>query len=96
MDKTFEELDQDFKSYSDLTQNQGQIRLVPGTKTRIRAFIQWVRDEVRYGRDPASIPFPAADAASLIRRYKTHAKFIKDSSTISDAAKPKPFTEDMK
>ena len=32
MDKTFEELDTEFKAYSELTQNQGQIRLLPGIK----------------------------------------------------------------
>ena len=96
MDKTFEELDADFKSYSDLTAAQGQIRMVPGVKTRIKAFVQWVRDEVRYGRNPALAPFPVANAALLIRRYKTHMKFVKDSSTISDAAKPKQLTEGTK
>jgi hypothetical protein len=45
MDKSFTELDGEFKTYSDLTQNQGQIRLLPGTKRNIRAFIQWTRDE---------------------------------------------------
>ena len=45
MDKTWEELDSDFKSYTDLTQLQGQIRLLPGIKRSIKGFIQWVRDE---------------------------------------------------
>jgi hypothetical protein len=54
MDKSFTELDSEFKTYSDLTQNhltqnQGQIRLLPGTKRMIKAFIQWVRDERRLG-----------------------------------------------
>jgi hypothetical protein len=43
MDKSFTELDSEFKTYSDLTQNQGQVRLLPGTKHMIKAFIQWVR-----------------------------------------------------
>jgi hypothetical protein len=52
MDKGMEELDAEFKSYSDLTMNQGQIRVLPGTKRTIRAIIQWVRDGRRLGRDP--------------------------------------------
>ena len=32
MDKTFDDLESDFKTYSNLTVNQGQIRLNPGTK----------------------------------------------------------------
>ena len=39
MDKTMEEIDADFKSYSELPMNQGQIRLRPGTKAKIRALI---------------------------------------------------------
>jgi len=96
MDKTFEELNIDFKGYSDLTQAQGQIRLAPSVKNKIRAFIQWVRDEYRMGRDPSSTEFPVASWANLIQRYKTHERFVKNASTISDAAKPKTFTEDLR
>ena len=49
MDKTFEELESDLKSFSTLTQNQGQIRLTPGQKNKIKAFIQWTRDTI--GKD---------------------------------------------
>ena len=45
MDKTFKELDSDFETYSDLTQAQGKIHLLPGIKRNIKAFIKWVRDE---------------------------------------------------
>ena len=55
MDKTWEELDTDFKSYTDLTQNQGQIRLLPGIKRNLKGFIQWVRDEFRLGRNPSPL-----------------------------------------
>jgi hypothetical protein len=92
MDKSFAELDDEFKTYSDLMQNQGQIRLLPGTKRNIRAFIQWTRDERRLGRDPSLVPFPLADAPNLLRRYKMHDQFVKKSSNISDAAKPEKFT----
>jgi hypothetical protein len=39
IDKSFEELDQEFKTYSDLTQLHGQICPMPGTKRMIKAFI---------------------------------------------------------
>ena len=71
-DKSMEELDSDFKTYSDLTVAQGQIRLQPGIKRKIRAFIQWCRDCYRMDIDPATETFPVADASELIRRYKTH------------------------
>jgi hypothetical protein len=96
MDKGMEELDAEFKSYSDLTINQGQIRLLPGTKRTIRAFIQWARDERRLGRDPTTRAFPVADTPNLTRRYKTHAQFVKKSTTLSDAAKPAKCTSETK
>jgi hypothetical protein len=40
MDKGLTELDYEFKTYSELTVNQGQVRLLPGTKRNIKAFIQ--------------------------------------------------------
>ena len=54
MDKTHEDLESDFKSFSSLTQLQGQIRLIPRVKKRIKAFIQWTRDEIRMGREPSN------------------------------------------
>jgi hypothetical protein len=97
MDKGFTELDYEFKTYSELTINQGQVRLLPGTKRNIKAFIQWVREERRLGRDPSTTEFPVADTPNLIlRRHKTHAQFIKKSSTLSDAAKPGKFTNETK
>ncbi len=56
-DKTSHEMDSDFKTYSTLTQAQGQIRLLPGTKRSIMAFIQRSKDELRLGRDPAFTAF---------------------------------------
>ena len=88
MDKTFEELDEDFKSYSTLTVANCQIRLNPGTKRNIRAFIQWTRDLLRVGEDPTLVIFPVNDALLYIRRFKTHANFCQKAKTISEIAKP--------
>eukprot|EP00978_Attheya_sp_CCMP212_P043130 scaffold275854_cov51-Attheya_sp.AAC.4 len=96
MDKTFDEVDQDFKSYSSLTVAQGQIRLSPGIRTRVKVFIQWTRDELRLGRNPSNPPFPAQMTADYIRRYKTHLKFSRDQMTMADAAKPTKFEDPMK
>lgn len=95
MDKTFDELDSDFKTFSGLSVQQGQIRLLPGTKTKIKAFVQWSRDQIRLGMEPSTTRFPVAQTAELIRRYKTHSKFVYNSTTLSDAAKPRAFTDDM-
>ena len=58
MDKTHEDLEVDFKSFSLLTVTQGQIRLIPRVKKRIKAFIQWTRDKIRMGQDPRFQPLP--------------------------------------
>ena len=41
MDMTFKELDEHFKTYSNSTVAQGRIRLRPGTRKNIKAFVQW-------------------------------------------------------
>ena len=96
MDKIFHDLESDFKTYSNLTVNQGQIHLNPGTKNCIKAFIQWSRDKIRMGLDPANEPFPVNSTAMLIHRYKTHIKIVSDSKTVTEAAKPKDFTSNTK
>jgi hypothetical protein len=58
--------------------------------------IQWARDETYLGRDPSTRAFPVEDTPNLIRRHKTHAQFVKKSSTLSDAAKPEKFKTETK
>jgi hypothetical protein len=96
MDLTFKELDDHFKTYSELTVQQGQICVRPGVRKNIKAFIQWSRDEFRLGRDPSSIAFPVGDVSDFIRRYKTHEKYQTDSKTLAEAAKPEKFKESIK
>ena len=96
LDINFKELDDHFKTYSDLTVAQGQIPIRPGTRKNIKAFVQWTRDELRLGRDPSTTPFPIELVSDLIRRYKTHQKFIDDSKTLAEAAKPDKFKESTK
>ena len=96
LDKTFTEMETEFKGYSDLTQAQGQICLMVGTKCKIKAFVQWMKDCYRLGKDPADSAFPVADTEDLIRRYKSHETFVKKSSTISDTAKPIHFSDKVR
>ena len=96
MDKTFKDLGDDLKSFSTLTMAQGQIRLLPRIRKRIQAFIQWTRDEIRLGRDPSNTEFPVAATANLIRRYNTHAQFVKKAETLMSQAKPAQFTKEVK
>ena len=90
--KSYEELDREFKHYATLTITNGKIVLNPGIVTRIKSLIQWVRDEIRVGRDPSNMAFPLPLEALYIQRYKTHEKYIKDLSTLSDSTKPKDLS----
>lgn len=96
MDKTFEELQSDLKSYASLPVTQGQIRTSPGIKQRIQAFIQWTRDKIRNGEDPSAEPFPVHRTSELIRNYKSHQAFIEKSKTLIDTAKPSKFKDTYK
>ena len=88
MDMTIDEIDEDLKTFSGLTIAQGQIRLTVGTKNRIKELMQWSRDMIRTGRDPASEACPAADITNIMRRCKSHESCAQKAKTITDNAKP--------
>ena len=96
MDKSFSSLDDDWKTYSAFTIANGQIRINPMVKNNVRGFIQWCRDEIRMGRDPANTVFPVGRAAEFIRRYNTHKTWLDRASDKATTAKPKQFIETMK
>ena len=95
MDKTMEGVQNDIKHYSNLTQAQGLIRITPGVIQCIQAFIQWTRDMIRIGLDPSLTEFSVENTALLITHYKTRKAFVDKTKTISEAAKPIKFKENM-
>ena len=54
MDTTSTELENNWKTYAQLTVAQGQTRLCPAIKKNICALDQWVKDKVRTGVDPST------------------------------------------
>ena len=76
MDKTYEEIDEDLKSYSSLTVFYGQIRLGLGNKNNIKAFIQWTRYQIRLVLDHVLTRFTVVNASIFIKRYKHHEAYI--------------------
>jgi hypothetical protein len=95
MDLSFTDLEDSWKTYSGLTVSEGRIRLLPGTKVNIKAFVQWVRDQIRIGNDPAQSPFPVNCRNDLLERYNTHKQWLKDAPDMLKSAMPKNFTEKM-
>ena len=96
LDMTMTELEDDLKTYAQLTVNQGQIRARVQQKKNIKVFVQWAKDKIRFGEDPSAEAFPVAQAATLLTRYKTHANYVKRAEAIKDTAKPKHFNEKTK
>ena len=91
-----EEVQSDLKLYVSLTRQQGQIRTHPGNLHKIQAFIQWTRDMISSGLDPAGTQFPVQDTATLLKNYKSHKAFMDKSKIIAEAAKPVKFKENMR
>lgn len=96
IDKAASDLKDDFDAFSSLASNQGRIRLAPGVKKRVAAFVQWTKDEIRMDRDPATTPFPVNDVASLERRANSHKLFVTSAEMNSKAAKPRNFDSKSK
>lgn len=95
-DKTFEELDVDFESYSDLTQVQGPIIVSLMIKCSIKALIQWAQGQYRMGLNPENMSFPYADATMLLRNQQSHAIIMTKSIKIVNNAKPFKYDESTK
>ena len=66
-DTSNEDLADSFKTFSGLTETQGQIRLMPAQKKNIRAFTQWLKDHFRLVIYPTTLRFAQADTAELLR-----------------------------
>lgn len=92
--KTMEQLDSEWKTYASLTLANGKIALNPGIKNRIRAFVQWTRDEFRHGRDPAQTAYATGNEAQLLERMREHDKYITEAAQLAPDAKPEQFNND--
>ncbi len=96
MDKTRTELEDSWKTYAQLTVNQGQIRLRPQEKKKVRALVHWVREQIRLGRDPAAVPFPVHETQDILHREKNHEAWMDKAPSKAKTTLPKQFTEKMK
>ena len=91
-----EDLAECFKTLLGLNVGQGQIRLKPQQKNRVKAFTQWEKDQYRLGIDPTILHFPETHTAELLRRMKTHQLFVSKSDTTPKATKPVRLTKQAK
>ena len=87
-----EDISEIFKTFSGLTSTQGQIKIIPAQKNKIKAFTKCVKYRFRLIIDPIILPFSQADIAELLRRSKTHQLFVSKLYTISMAENPLRLT----
>ena len=62
-DMSNEDLADSFKTFSCMTATQGQIRIIPAQKNKIKAFTQLVKDQFILEIDPTTLPFRQVDTA---------------------------------
>ena len=96
MRKTEDQLYSELKAFPSLTMAQGQICVTPGVQSNIKAFIQWTRDEIRMGRNPASTPFPINEVADLLEKLSEHNRFVKEETSMLEITRCPPLTNDVK
>ena len=90
------DLKEDFESYSSLTVAQGQFQLTPTVKNKIKAFIQWTRNQIRMGIDPGAYEFPVDLTPHLERQLATHELYVKQAKDAPETLKPKAFKGEVK
>ena len=83
-----------FKASAALTVANGQIKFTIQQRNNIRAFVQWTKDAIRTGRDPAAAPFQPIGIAKILRRAETHKLYVSNSD--SNAVKPRDLTKEIK
>ena len=94
MDFKSDELESDLKGLNEqLPVNRGRIAVLPNSRKKILAFIQWTKDMYRTGLDPTQFPFPVAETKELRKRMVSHQLWVKKAES---AKEPKEFTKDMK
>ena len=91
-----DDIEDALKTFSILTFMPGQIRLMPASKQNIKAFNQWVKDQLRLGMDPTTLAFPMNTAVDLLLYVKRHNMFVARSDATASAEKPDKFTKDTK
>ena len=94
MDFKSDELESDLKGLNEqLPANRGRIAILPNSRKKILAFIQWTKDMYCTGLDPSQFPFPVDETKELRKRMVSHQLWVKKAE---NAKEPKEFTKDMK
>ena len=82
-----DDIDDALKTFSISSVSQGQISLMLERKLKIKAFNQWVKDQVRFRVDPTRLEFTVNTTAELLCCVKTHKMFVACSNAIASPGK---------
>ena len=63
------------------TVSQGKIIFTISESNAIIAFVQWVKDKIRCGNDPAMYEFEKTDISDLIQKAKTHEIYVENATS---------------
>ena len=80
-----------FKSTALLAAVHGQIKFQIQQRNNIKALVQWTKDKIRTGQDPAMQEFAPTGIAKILRKDESHKLYIAYSTT--NATNPKDFTK---
>jgi hypothetical protein len=96
IDKTIDELKDNFKSLAAIPKADGGVKIAPGQKTKVTSFTLWVKHQYRMGRDPTTLKYPYDKAIMIKQKAATHKLYMIRYEAISAAAKPERLTKDTK
>ena len=83
-----------FKTSALLPATAGQIKFSIIQRNNIKAFVQWTKDKIRTGQDPAMLQFQLIGIQKILKRASSHAIYVSNKST--HAVRPRDFTKDIK
>ena len=79
-----------FKTSALLPPASGQIKFSIIQRNNIKAFVQWTKDKIRTGQDPAMLHFQLIGISKILKRASSHAIYV---SNRNNAIVPKDFTK---
>ena len=83
-----------FKATALLAAAHGQIKFQIQQRNNIRALVQWTKDAIRTGQDPAMQEFAPTGIANKLKKAESHKLYIANST--ANDVKPKDFTKEIK
>ena len=71
-----------------------QIKFTIPQRSNIRAFVQWTKDTIKTGQDPAMLKFTPTGIAKILRKAETHKLYV--ANLDSNTVRPKDLTKKIR